>query len=71
MVVIIVYPLKLKLMVWRAARCLRPCDRVLSFLSVMLLHLRTGGVEISNSCYSLPAKVNTDSIESCKVPDAL
>ena len=35
-----VYPPKSRVMVWRAARCLMSCDRLLSPLSVILLQLR-------------------------------
>ena len=38
-------------MLWRAARCLRLCARLLSPLSVMFAQLRTGWNETSHSCH--------------------
>ena len=68
----IVYLLKSRVMVWRAARSLRPCDRLSSPSSVMFSHLRIRRHETRNSCcYSLPAKVKSDGVESCKIPEAL
>ena len=67
----IVYLLKPRVIVWRATRCLRPCDRLSSAPSVMLLQLRIKRSETSNSCYSLPTKVKSDRLESCKVSNAL
>ena len=57
---------------WRAARCLRPCDRLRSSSSVILPHLRIGRNEMIDRYHcSLPAEVKADSMESCKVPKAL
>ena len=71
-VAVIVYSLKSRLIVWRNARCLRLCDRLSSPMSVMLRQLQIRGNEINKGCrYSLPAEVKTDSVESCKIPEAL
>ena len=60
------------MMVWRATRCLRPCDTLLSPPSVMFTQLRIRRQETRNSCYySLPADVKSDGVESCKVSEAL
>ena len=59
-------------MVWRAARCLRPCDRLSSPASVMHGHLIIRTNETGHSChYSLPAKVESDGMESCKMSKIL
>ena len=59
-------------MVWRAARCLRPCDRLSSPPSVMFLHLIIRANESRHSCrYSLLAEVKSDGAETCKVLEAL
>ena len=50
-VVVRVYLPKLRLIVLRAIRCTRPCDRLPSPLSVMLSHLRITRNEINNSGY--------------------
>ena len=71
-VVIIVYRSKLRLRVWRAARRLRLSNRLSSPLSVMLVHLIIRTNEISHSFrYFLPTEVENDSVESCKMPEAL
>ena len=57
---------------WRAARCLRLCDRLSSPPSVMSTHLRIRRHETSNGCcYSLLGEVKSDGVESCKVSEAL
>ena len=57
---------------WRAARCLRPCDTLSSPPLVMLLHLRIRRHETSSSCcYNLPVEVKSDGVESYKVSEAL
>ena len=67
-----VYLVKFRVIVWRAARCVRPCDRLLSPLPVILLHLRIRKNDTDNSCYyGLPAEVKTDRVESCKASEAL
>ena len=59
-------------MVWRAARCLRPCDRVLSPPLAIFLHLEIRRNETSHSShYSLPIEVKSDGVEGCKVPETL
>ena len=59
-------------MVWSATRCLKPCDRLSSPSSVMFKHLRIRRNETKNSfCYSLPAEVKSDGVESCKMSEAL
>ena len=71
-IVIIVYPSKLRVTVWRTPRCLILCDRLLSPLSVMLGHLIIRVNETSQSChYSLHSKVESDGMESCKVSKTL
>ena len=71
-VVISIYSLKLILIVWRATRCLIPSDRLSSPLSVMLRHLMIRTNEMINSChYNLPSEVDINSLESCKMPEAL
>ena len=68
----IVYPPKLKLMVRRAAKRLRPSDRISNPPSVMQSQLIVRVNETRPSChYSLPAEVKNDGVESCKVPEAL
>ena len=70
--VVIIYPLKVRLIALKAARCLRPCDRLMAPLSVMLRHLRVRRNEMSNSfCGNLPAKVKTNSVKSCRLPETL
>ena len=72
LVVVIVYSPKLKVTVRRAARCLRPCERLSSPLSVMQSLLIVRVNEARPSChYSLPAEVKDDGVESCKVNEAL
>ena len=71
-VVVIIYQVKSRVMVWRAARCLRPCDTLSSPPSVIFTHLRIRRYETSNSyCYSLLSEVKSDGVESCKVSEAL
>ena len=62
------YNEKLRAIVWRAARLLMPCDRLLSPTSVILIQLRIRRNDTGNS---LLVEVKTNSMESCKVPDAL
>ena len=57
---------------WRAARCLRPCDTLSSPLSVIFSQLRIRRHETSSSCcYNLPVEVKSDGVESCKASEAL
>ena len=71
-VITIVYEEKPKVIVWRAARCLRPCDRLSTPPLVMFSHLIIRTNETSPSCdYSLPLKVKSDGTESCKVSKTL
>ena len=70
--IIIGYPKKFRVTAWRAVKCLRPCDRLLSPLSVILEHLIIRVSETSHSChYSLLAEVEIDSMESCKMSETL
>ena len=57
-------------MVWRATRCLRPCDRLSNPPSVTLKHLRVERNETSNTRYCLLAEAKSDSMESHKTPEA-
>ena len=51
---------------------MRLCDRLLSPPSVILLQLRIRRDEKDNSCCeSLQAKVKSDSVKSCKMPETL
>ena len=70
-VVNVVYPLKSRVIEWRAARCLIPCDKLSSPLSVMLLQLIRESEPSNSCCCSLPAKAKSDSVESCKMYDTL
>ena len=71
-VVVIVYPSKLRVMEWRAARCLRPCDRLSSPPSVMPGQLIVRANETSHNChYSLPFKVESDGMENSKMSKTL
>ena len=71
-VVVIVYQLKSRVMVWRDERCLSPCDRLLSPPLVIFLHLIIRLNEMRHSYhYSLLAEVQSDSMESCKMHKAL
>ena len=54
---------------WIAARCLRPCDRLLSPWSVIFLQLERA--RVSEQSLYLPAKIQADSVESCKMLEAL
>ena len=57
---------------WRATRCLRPCDRLSSLPSVMVWQLRIRKNETNNSCcYILLAEVKSDGVESRKMSEAL
>ena len=59
-------------MIWRAARCLRHCDRLSSPESVMLGQLMIGVSETSRSFHhSLPVELESDSVESCKMLEAM
>ena len=72
MVIVLVYCSKSRVMVWRAARCLQPCDRISSPLLVMRVHLIVRVNETRHSChYSLPAKFKNDRMENCKMPEVL
>ena len=56
---------------WRAVRCLRPCDRLLSPASVMLRQLIIEANERGYSChFSLLVEVQNDGVESYKMPEA-
>ena len=67
-----VYKLKLRVTVRRAARCLRPSDRLSSPPSVMLLNLIIRTNETSHRChYSSRIEVESDGMESCKVSKTL
>ena len=66
-VLIIVCQLKLRVMIWRAGRCLRPFDRLSSPLSVMLGQLIIRANETSQSYhYSLPVELESNRLKSCK-----
>ena len=54
-----------------AARCLRPCNRISSTLSVTPSHLRIGSERINSYDDSLPAEVKCDILESYKMFQAL
>ena len=70
--VIIVYQLKSRTMVWRAVKCLRSCDRLLSPPSVMVLELIIRTDEVTNRChYSLLSEVEINSMESWKMLEPL
>ena len=72
MIAAIVYPVKSRVMVLRAARCLKPCDRLSSPLSVMPSQLRVRRNETKNSyCYSLLVKVKSDGVKRYKMSEAL
>ena len=68
MVAILVYRLRSRVMVWRDARRLRPCDRLSSPPSVMLRQL-TIGVNETSRCwrYNLLVEDESDGVESCNV----
>ena len=67
-----VHPPKSRVIIWRAARCLRLCERLRSPPSVMQSHLIVRVKEMRPSChYILPAEVKNDSVESNKVNEAL
>ena len=67
-----VYKLKLRVMVCRAARCLRLCDRFLSPRLVMLANLLIRANKMSHIChYSLRAEVEINSMESRKMSKTL
>ena len=66
--VILVYQLKSRVILRRAARCLTPCDSFLSPPPVMLSHLSIERNERDNSCdYNLLSEANTDSVETYKM----
>ena len=68
---VVIYWSSTRVIVWRAASCLRHCGRLSSPVSVMCSHLDRAN-ELSNNCHdSLPAEVKTDNVESCKVLEAL
>ena len=59
-------------MVWRAARCLRPCDRLSSPVSVILRQLKIIRNKMTNSYYyGLHIEVESEKIKSCKMPETL
>ena len=69
---IIVYFRKSREIVWKAARCLKMCDRLSSPLSVMLLQLKIRRNEARNSgCCSLLADFKSDLMESNKINETL
>ena len=71
-VVIIVYLQKSRVMVWRAARSLKPCDRLSSPLPVIFQQLIIIANETSHRCrYSLPNEIESDIMKSCKVSKTL
>ena len=71
-VFVIVYSLKFRVIVWRAARCLRPCGTLSSPLSVMPSQLRVRRNETKNSyCYSLLVKFKSDGVKRYKMSEAL
>ena len=57
--------------IWRAVRCLRPCDRPASTLLVMLEQLIIRVNEVSHSHYSLSHEIESDGMESWKVSKIL
>ena len=60
------------MMFWRAARCLRPCDRLSSPLLVIFEQLIIKANETSHRCrYSLPNEIESDIMKSCKVSKTL
>ena len=63
--------LKSTVILWRAVRSLRTCDRLSSPLSVISVQLRVRRNEMTNSCCCLLAKLKIDSVESCKKPETL
>ena len=70
--VIIVYHLNSRVIVWRAARCVRLCDRLSNPLSVMLGQLIIRANKTSHSCrYRLLVEVESDGMENCKMSEAL
>ena len=69
--VVIFYSKKLRVMVWRAARCLRPCDRLMSPVSLILSHLRIRNETSNRCCYSLLKEVKSDGVKSYKMSEAL
>ena len=72
MVVVVFYWLKPRVMVWRDARCLKACVRLLSPPSVMFGQLIVKGNEMSYCChYSLLVEEEIDGMESCKVAKTL
>ena len=70
-VVNMIYPLRPRVIEWRPARCLTPCDKLSSPLSAMLLQLIRGNESSNSCCCSLPAKVKSDSVKSYKMFEAL
>ena len=71
MVIVIVYELKSRVIVCRAVRCLRPCDRLSSPLSVILPQLRVRSEKANSYDYSLPAEAKSHILESHKMLQAL
>ena len=64
--------MKLRVILWRNKRCLKPCDRLSSLPSVTPVHLIVGANEMSHDYhYGLRAEVKSDSIESRKMLEAL
>ena len=55
-------------MVWRATRCVSPCDRLSTPASVMFTKLTIKANEMSHSChYSLPVEAGSDGVKSYKM----
>ena len=68
----IVYALKLRVMVCRAASCLMACDKLSSPPLVIFRCLIVRVNERSYSCHhSLPDELKSDGVESCQMPEAL
>ena len=59
-VVVIIYPLKSRVILLRAARCLTPCDKLSSPWSVILLQLIIRNKISNNYSYNLLDKVKSD-----------
>ena len=67
-VVVMVYNLKWRVTVWRAARCLRPCDRLSNPSSVIQVQLT---IRASYQHYNLQGEVESDRMDSYKVSKTL
>ena len=67
----IIYERKSRAIVWRAERCLRPSDMLLSPSSAILRHLTISNKMNNIYHYSVPIEVKNDSMDSSKIPEAL